>query len=181
MTFLPITSHDQLSAEAMAAVDRELAASGGSVTNLNVAMLGDVASFRAALEWYSLRDQLVPFIGERAVSLFAYAISDENDSLVCSAFFRKALVDAGEDVENPEVTEAEQLLMDWGRLIARSPNAIPEDVYQRLEGAFSSRLRIILVAFAGQVIAANVITTVGRTPLDESLFDFRRPGDTRVN
>jgi alkylhydroperoxidase family enzyme len=181
MTFLPVTRHDQLSAEAKAAVDRELATSGGSVTNLNVAMLSDVASLRASLEWYLLRDQLVPLIGERAVSLFAYAISDENESLVCSAFFRKALVDAGEDVENPEVTEAEQLLMDWGRLIARSPNAIPEDVYERLEGAFSSRLRVVLVAFASQVVATNVVTSVGRTPLDESLFTFRRIGDTRVN
>lgn len=131
-------------------------------------------------EWYSLRDALVPFIGERAVSLFSYAISDENDSLVCSVFFRRILVDNGEDPDNPQVTEAEQLLIDWGRLIASTPGSIPDEFYARLERAFNPQLRVLLLAFAGQTVAANLFTTVGRVPLDEELYDYRKPGDERT-
>lgn len=132
------------------------------------------------MEWYTLRDELVPFIGERAVSLFSYAISDENDCLVCSVFFRRILIDNGEDPDNPQVTEAEQLLIDWGRLIARDPAGIPDEFYARLERAFSPQLRVLLVAFAGQMIATNLVNTVGRVPLDEILYDYRKPGDDRT-
>ena len=97
---------------------------------------------------YALRDELVPFIGERAVSLFSYAISDENDCLVCSVFFRRILIDNGEDPDNPQVTEAEQLLIDWGRWIVRDPGGIPDEFYGRLEEAFNPQLRVLLLAFA---------------------------------
>jgi hypothetical protein len=118
------------------------------------------------LAWNHLRDELVPYIGERAASLFAYAIADESSSQT-SAAFRKVLVDSGENVDDPQVTEAEQLLMDWGRLIARSPSDIADEMYARLEASFNPKLRLILVAFAAQTIATAVFNTVGRVPLDE--------------
>jgi hypothetical protein len=128
-------------------------------------------------EWQTLKDALVPYIGERAVSLFAFAIADASDCLNTAAYFRKELVDSGENVDNPQVTESEQLLVDWGRLIARAPNDIPEDIYERLTRTFNPRLRLILVSFAAQTIATNLLNTVGRIPLDEDLRQYRRSGD----
>src|SRR5215217_6331595 len=133
MTFLPITSYEALTDEARAASDQQVAKHGGRITNMKATLLSHVPSFTAYMEWYTLRDELVPFIGERAVSLFSYAISDENDCLVCSVFFRRILIDNGEDPDNPQVTEAEQLLIDWGRLIAADPAGIPAEFYARLE------------------------------------------------
>jgi len=127
-----------------------------------------------------LRDSLVPYIGERAVSLLSYAISDANGCLVSSVAYRKTLIDNGEDPDNPDVTEAEQLLIDFGRLIALTPREIPAEFYARLEATFNPQLRVLLVAFAGQVVATNVFATVGRVPLDEALYEYRRPGDDRV-
>ena len=178
--FLPITSYESLDAEARAASDRQVELHGGRITNMKATLLSHVPSFTAYMEWYTLRDELVPYIGERAVSLFSYAISEENDCLVCSVFFRKILIDSGENVDDPQVTETEQLLMDWGRLIARDPHGIPDEIYARLESAFSPKLRVILVAFAGQMVATNLINMVGRVPLDEVLYDYRKPGDTRT-
>src|SRR6185312_14039512 len=123
------------------------------------------------MEWYVLRDELVPFIGERAVSLFSYAISDEHDCLVCSVYFRRILIDSGENPDDPQVTEVEQLLIDWGRAIARDPAAIPDDMVARLEQAFHPELRVILVAFAGIMVATNLFNMIGRVPLDEVLYD----------
>jgi hypothetical protein len=180
MTFLPMTTYDDLSPAGKAASDRQLELYGGRITNVKATLLSHIPSFTAYMQWYVLRDDLVPFIGERAVSLFSYAISDENDCLVCSVFFRRILIDNGEDPDNPQVTEAEQLLIDWGRLIARSPKVIPAAVYERLEATFSPQLRVLLVAFAGQMIATNLFSMVGRVPLDEVLYDYRKPGDERT-
>ena len=180
MTFLPITSYDQLDEVAKAASDHHVATHGGRITNMKATLLGHVPSFEAYMEWYTLKDELVPYIGERAVSLFSYSISEENDCLICSVFFRKILIDSGEDVDNPQVTETEQLLMDWGRLIARDPHGISDELYARLEQSFNPKLRLILLAFAGQMVATNLINTVGRIPLDEVLYDYRKPGDDRT-
>lgn len=180
MTFLPMTTYETLGPEGKAASDRQIELHGGRITNMKATLLSHVPSFTAYMEWYTLRDALVPFIGERAVSLFSYAISDENDCLVCSVFFRRILIDNGEDPDNPQVTEAEQLLIDWGRMIAREPGNIAPEFYARLEKAFNPQLRVLLVAFAGQMVATNLVNTVGRIPLDEVLYDYRKPGDTRT-
>ncbi|WP_394770940.1 hypothetical protein [Lacisediminihabitans sp.] len=176
MTFLPMTTGDELSPGARSAVERRLEFDASPITALESTLLANPASFAAYLEWYALREEIAPWIGERAVSLFSYAISDENDCEVCSLAFRKVLVDSGDDPDHPEVTETEQLLIDWGRLIVRSPHGIPDEFYARLEAAFSPERRLTVLAFAGQMIAVNLIATVGRVPLDPALAAYRRPG-----
>lgn len=180
MTFLPISPDAELTSEALAAAERQVQLHGGRITNMKRTLLGHVPSFDAYMEWYTLKDELEPYIGERAVSLFSYAISDANDCLVCSVFFRRILIESGDDPDNPQVTETEQLLLEWGRLIATDPNGIPAEFRERLEKAFSPKLRVILVAFAGLMVATNLFNSVGRIPLDEVLYDFRKPGDERV-
>ena len=181
MTFLPMTRYEDLSDAAKAASDHQIETHGGRITNMKATLLGHVPSFKAYMEWYTLKDALVPFIGERAVSLFSYAISEANDCLICSVFFRKILIDSGEDVDNPQVTETEQLLMDWGKLIAKAPHDIPHEMYARLESAFTPYLRLILLSFAGQMVATNIVNTVGRIPLDDVLYEYRKPGDERTS
>lgn len=181
MTFLPLLPDEELEASALAAADRQLSTHGGRITNMKRTLLGHVPSFDAYMEWYTLKDELVPYIGERAVSLFSYAISDATDCLVCSVFFRRILIESGDDPDNPQVTEVEQLLLDWGRMIAVDPTEIPDEFRARLEAAFSPKLRLILVAFAGLMVATNVFNSVAKVPLDEVLYDFRKPGDSRTS
>jgi alkylhydroperoxidase family enzyme len=181
MTFLPIADYSSLGPEAKAAIDGHIEAHGGGITNMRATLLSHVPSFRAYMEWYTLRDALVPFVGERAVNLFAYAISDENDCLVCAAYFRRILLDNGEDPDRPHVTETEQLLIDWGRLIVSDPRGISLEFYAKLEAAFNPQLRFLLVAFAGQMVATNLVNTVGKIPLDPELYDYRKPGDLRTS
>lgn len=180
MSFLPETDLARLDPEQQAAADRQLELHGGRITNMKATLLGHVPSFRAYMEWYTLKDELVPQIGERAVSLFSYAISDANDCLVCSVFFRRILIDAGEDPDAPVLSAREELLMRWGRAIAARPGDIPSELYAELEEEFEPRLRLILLSFAGIMVATNLLNTVGRIPLDEILYDYRRAGDERV-
>jgi hypothetical protein len=167
MTFLPITTHDELDDAARAASDQHVQQYGGPIANLDATLLGHLPSFAAYTQWFVLRDEVVPYLGERAVALFCFAISAEYGGPIPSAFFRRVLLEAGDDPDNPQVTETEQLLIDWGRLIARDPHDIPDEMYARLEQTFNPRLRTLLVAFAGLMVAVNLFTTVGRIPLDE--------------
>jgi len=175
MSFLPITPRDELRPPARAAINREIELHGGEYSNLRAALVGNLATFRAYSEWYSLRDEIAPWIGERAVTLFAYAISDAAGSRVLAPYFRKILVDAGDDPVNPQVTEAEQRLIDWGRLIATTPHGITAEFSALLESTFSPERRLTLLAFAGLTIALSLITIVGEIPTDDSLIEYDLP------
>lgn len=118
-------------------------------------------SSHAALDLDGLRDELAPLIGERAVALFGHAISDGYGGALALQS-RQALVAGGENPDAPQVTEAEQLLIDWGRAIGRDPRAVPADLDSRLAAVFTAASRAVLVAYAARVVAANVFVSVGR-------------------
>jgi len=181
MNFLHSAHLNSLDAESAAASETRRAAYGAEPIHVWDALLAHVPSYRAYLQWFEVRDSVAPYIGDRAVALFSYAISEANDCLVWSAYFRRSLSESGENPDNPSVTETEQLLIEWGRVIATHPASIDGDFYERLEQAFSPTLRIALLAFAGLTVALNVVTTVGKVPIDDSLLAFRKPGDRRSN
>jgi alkylhydroperoxidase family enzyme len=173
MSFLPFTEYEG----ADAAVRREYedqTAKHGRVTNMKRTLLHNIKAFHAYMEWYTLKDELVPFIGERGVSLFSYAISTENDCLVCSTFFRKILIDWGEDPDKPRLSEDERLLMDFGRAIGRSPNHIDQAIYDRIRARYLTGQIVLLIAFAGIMAATNLFNNVAKVPLDEALYTYQK-------
>lgn len=168
MDFLPIPPPDDLSEEALSERAR-LIASHGRISNLRATLLGHVPSFRAYLEWYTLKDELVPVIGERGVSLLSYAISDETGCESCALFFRRVLEEAGEDPDAPRPGRRDHLLLEFGRQVARDPHSVPDGMYAELADHFSPAQRVLLVAFAGLMIATTLVNTVGRVPVDPEL------------
>jgi hypothetical protein len=104
-------------------------------------------------EWETIREEIVPYVGERALSLLAFAIFDEADGFEGAAYFRELLRESGTDVDSPEVTESEGLLIRWGRLFARDSEGIPADVQADFERAFNPQLRELLVKFAALTVA----------------------------
>ncbi|WP_210478882.1 hypothetical protein [Naasia sp. SYSU D00948] len=165
MAFLPIPSTDDLSEEARSA-RAQLLESRGRISNVRAALLGHVPSFRAYLEWYTLKDELVPVVGERGVTALAYAISDEYGCEPCAVFFRQVLEEAGEDPDAPS-GHRNQLLARFGRELARNPHDVPDEIYESLAEQFPGEQRVALVAFAGLTVAVSVVNTVGRVPADD--------------
>ena len=145
-----------------------------------MSFLSITASESLRPEWHGLRDEITPWIGERATTLFAHAVCDAYDCLPLALHFRKILIDAGDDPDLPQVTEAEQLLIDWGRAIAERPHGISAEFSESLEASFVQDRRRILLAFAAQTVAACVTVTVGRVPVDDDLLRYRRTGDGRT-
>jgi hypothetical protein len=104
-------------------------------------------------EWETLREEIVPYVGERALSLLTFAVFDEADGFEGAAYFRESLRESGTDVDSPEVTESEGLLLRWGRLFARDAEGIPADVEAEFERTFNPQLRELLVQFAALTVA----------------------------
>src|SRR4026209_2813954 len=106
------------------------------MTNMKRALLHSLPAFHALMEWYPLRDTVQPFLGERLTTLFAHAISAQTDCLICSTFFRRMLIQTGENPDRLKLDERETAVVEFGRALAVSPFQVPEPVYQRLADFF---------------------------------------------
>lgn len=146
----------------------------GRITNMKKTLLHSVPSYKALMEWYTLRDVVQPFIGERGVNFFCYAISTENSCLICSTFFAQILDELGIEFEGFDFTEQEQLLIDYGRALVSNPHEVPESVYEGLKKHFSEEQIVALTAFGSIMIATNLINTALKVDLDEELEPYTK-------
>lgn len=177
MSYLPMTEYDSASEAVKHEYDDQIA-KHGRITNMKRTLLHNVPAFKAYMEWYTLYDLIVPFTGERALTLFSFAISSGNECLICSNFFRKILVDSGDDPDNPNLSETEQLLMDFGAAICTDPHDIPDYIYDELKAKFNDEQIVLLISFAGIMYATNLFNTVAKVPLDEVLYKYvKKEGD----
>lgn len=148
----------------------------GRITNMKRTLLHALPAYHAYMEWYTLRDQIEPFIGPRAVIIYAHAISNQSDCLICSTFFRRYMMAAGENPDALVLDETEQLLVDYGRQIAINANDVSDALFAGLRARFTEEQVVLLTAFAGLMIATNLLNNALRVPLDEYLYEYR---DTR--
>ena len=164
MAFLALHSDDELTPDAAAAAQQFLASHPGPLSNLDRALLGSASVFTSYTAWFALRDKLIPFLGERAVNLFCFAISDGYPAPYPTDFFRHELELSGDDPVDPQVTEAERLLIDWGRALGAGAASVPAELGDAVEQTFQPKLRLLLTAFAGLMVAVCVVTVVGQVP-----------------
>ena len=175
--FIPMTEYENSSDPVRARYDDQIA-KHGRITNMKRTLLHNVKAFDVFMEWYPMADLCKAFIGERALSLYAYAISEGNRCLVCGTFFRKILIDSGDDPDAPVLSEEENLLMELGFSIAEDPHNIDPDTYAALKERYNDEQLVLLFAFAGIMAATNLFNTAAQVPLDEVLYGYRKTGAT---
>jgi len=175
MPYIPMTTYETADAAVRARYDDQIA-KHGRITNMKRTLLHNTKAFDAYMEWYPLADLCKEFIGDRALSLYAYAISEGNRCLVCGTFFRKILIDSGDDPDHPVLSEEENLLMELGFSIAEDPHSIDPEIYAALRARYSDGQLVLLLSFAGIMSATNLFNTVAQVPLDEALYAYRRKG-----
>ncbi|HWH27110.1 MAG TPA: hypothetical protein VNT53_10750 [Pseudolysinimonas sp.] len=162
MGFLPSLDDADLSPSARAAVDAYLVEHPGPLSSLERTLLVDPSVLAAYSGGDALRDQVVPYLGERAVNLFMYALSTACGAALPVAEIRSALAASGDNPDAPQVTETEQLLIDWARAIGAAPGGIAPELTARVDEVFQPRLRLLLTALAGFVVATAVFAQVGQ-------------------
>lgn len=145
------------SPEVKVAVDAHLS-DGYRLTNEKLTLLHNVTAFNALeVQSYALDRELQRLVGKRAADFFEYAISLENDCLVCSRYFANLLRKNGiEDFEHFTFTDEEQLLIDYGRALAKDPKGIPDALFEKLRAAFSEETIVVATAMGVFMIANNV-------------------------
>jgi alkylhydroperoxidase family enzyme len=144
------------------------------ITNMKRTLLNSLPAFHALMEWYPLRDTVQPFLGARLTVLFAHAISAETDCLICSTFFRRILIEQGEDPDRLQLDEREAAVVDYGRRLAQSPFRVPAAVYDRVAAHFDTGQMTALTAFGAIMVATNVFNNALEVDLDEYLHPYRR-------
>ena len=148
----------------------------GRMTNMKRTLLHSLPSYHALMEFYPVAEIVAPFLGPRATNVFLQAISSESDCLVCSTYFRRHLVNAGEDPDKMQLTEREELLAEFGRLISRERSRVPDEVYARLAAEFTDEQMVALTALGALMVATNVFNNVLDVDLDEYLFAYTKEG-----
>jgi alkylhydroperoxidase family enzyme len=144
------------------------------MTNMKRTLLHSLPAFEALMQWYPLRDAVQPILGERLTTLFAHAISAETDCLICSTFFRRMLIQTGENPERLRLDEREAAVLEFGRALAVSPFKVPDAVYQGLAAYFTAQQIVALTAFGALMVATNVVNNALDVDLDEYLQPYRK-------
>ena len=130
-------------------------AEGYKITNEKLTLLHNVAAFDALeVSSYKLDRELQRLIGKQAADFFEYAISLENGCMVCSTYFYELLERNGIQFENFSFTAREQLLIEYGRAMAKNPKHIPDELFSHMKAEFTDE-EIIVITTMGLFMLAN--------------------------
>ena len=172
MRISPIT-RDEAKPAAQEEWDRQVQ-SYGRMTNMKRTLARSPIALQIYMEWYPLRDAVQAFLGEWLTLLFAHAVSAETDCLICSTYFRRYIMDQGKNPDHLELDDREQSIVDFGRQIAKDAHAINDEQFARVQRYVQADDIVTLVAFAGQMVATNLINNTLRVELDEYLLDYQK-------
>jgi hypothetical protein len=148
------------------------AAAGGRMTNMKWTLAHSPVALDALLSWYPLFDALVPVVGERRMWILSHAISTQAECLICSTFFRRLLIDAGEDPAALELDEFDELIAELGRRVGRDPHSVDDALHARLAERLSEAEIVTLTAFAALMVATNVFNDALGVELDGYLGSY---------
>lgn len=169
MAYVSMINYDTASEEVKKAHDEHLKI--GKMTNMKRTLLNNIPSFKALMEWYTLRDEAAKFLTPLEINFFCYAISAENDCLICSSFFRKILKDENIDFDTFMFTPRQELLINYGRAMVNDPHNVGDDLFEELKKEFNDEQIVLLTAFGAIMIATNLINTTLHVELDSFYFN----------
>jgi len=171
MTRIAMQEYPDASAPAKAQFDDQIARHG-RITNMKKTLLRSLPAFHALMQWYPLRDEAAKFLDDREINFFCYAISQQNECVICSTFFRKILKDRGIAFEGFNFTSRETVLINYGRALVSHPHAIAEDEFAALKAIFTEEQIVLLTSFGALMIATNLINTALVVPVDDYLAGY---------
>jgi alkylhydroperoxidase family enzyme len=154
----------------------------GRITNMKRTLLHSLPAFHALMTWYDLRDTVRAFLGDRLTTLFAHAVSTETDCLICSTFFRRLLVESGENPDHLMLSDEDSAVVAFGRALAVTPYRVSDTVFDPLRARYTDAQLVALTAFGALMVATNVVNNALDVPLDGYLEPYRReaaPDDAR--
>ena len=137
-------------------------ADGYRITNEKLTLLHHVPSFNALeLESYKLDRELQKIVGKRAADSYEYAISLQNDCLVCSTYFTKLLKKNGiDDFNTFNFTDEERLLIAYARAIADDPKNVSDELFEQLKARYTEEEIVVITTMGVFMIANNYFNDI---------------------
>ena len=147
----------ETASEEVKKVIEEHIAGGHKISNVKRTLLHHVPSFNALeVAAYDLDDDLQRLIGKLDGDIFEYAVSVENDCLVCSTYFTKLLKEEhGLDPETYAFTDRQQLLIEYGRTIAHTPKEVSDELFARMKAEFTEEQIVAITTMGVMMVAMN--------------------------
>ena len=141
-----------------------------AVTNMKKGLLNDAATYDAYMAWYTSWKRLVEVIGEKDAILYAHKISTTNSCQLCSLFFISDVKGLGLDPANLVYDEKETLLAVLAESIVKDPTSVSDELFEKLRKFFNNQELVVIVGFAGQMIATNNFNSVFKIDVDKRLL-----------
>ena len=167
----PVSDHE-LQPSVKVAFERHIKEYNARITNMKATLGYSLLAFETYMQWYPLYEEVEKILGKRLAYLYAYSISKASDCPLCSTYFRKIIIDSGEKPENLDLTPSQKDILDFGSGIARCQGNINDHLYNTIAGRYSKTDMVVLIAFAGQMIATNIFSNVIETDVDEYLAEY---------
>ncbi len=145
---------------------------GSRITNMKATLSHSPLAFDVYMQWYPLYHAVIGIVGQRSAYLYAYAISEASNCPLCTTFFRKIIIQNGERPEDLQLTDDEQHLLNFGAAIAQNRGEVSDEQYEPIRQRFSDQEVVILVAFAGHMIATNLFNNVLDVTIDDYLYPY---------
>lgn len=165
-------SENEMQPSVQVVFERHVKDYNNRINNMKATLAHSLPVFEAYMQWYPLYEEVEKILGKRLACLFAYEISRISTCDLCTAFFRKVIIDAGEQPESLSLTSLQKDVLDFGRSIARHQGHINDCLYDSIAGTYSKQDLVILVGFAGQMIATNIFNNVIETDIDDYLVAY---------
>ncbi len=152
----------------------EIVEDHGMMTNMKKTLIHSPTALKAVMEWYSMLDVVKPFLGERSTGLLMLAVSTQTDCLVCSTYYRRVLVENGEDPDNLVLTSKEEAIVNFGRKIATDSVNVSDELFAQLKEHFTDAQIVDLTVFGAMMVVNNIFNNVVDVDLDEYLQRYRK-------
>ncbi|MDB5281831.1 MAG: hypothetical protein JWO06_906 [Bacteroidota bacterium] len=155
-----------------AAFERHIKEQKSRITNMKATMGKNLIVFDVYMRWYDLYEEVKTIVGGRSAYLFCHAISEGSNCPLCTTYFRKIMIENGEKPEQLVLDDKEQALVDFGSAIANNKGEVEQGIYAAVSKLYSQEAMIVLVGFAGQMIATNIFNNVLEVEVDEYLAPY---------
>lgn len=157
----------------------------GRITNMKGVLLHSAPSFKLFSAVLPLKESLRATLGARAVDIYSLAISEDSHCLLCSLYFRRALIAHGVDPDDYKPTEDEAALIEIAHRIAAEPashHAPPPKPLKMLEAKYGTETMVAIVSYGAAMLATNRLNTTLGIPIDDDLIPvLEAAGDTKIN
>ncbi len=153
----------------------EIRATHGRVTNMKSTLARSPVALHALMTWYDLRDEVVPFLGERLDHAFCPCHLGGNrlpgllDLLPPAARSIPA--------KTPTFcgwTIGSKPIVAYGRQLAADPHGVPDELFGRLAARLEPDQIVALTAFGGLMVATNLFNNALKVDLDDYLLSYRK-------